>query len=119
MAASGAPQHNLPLQTTSFVGRDQELVELTETLNAARLLTLTGVGGVGKTRLALAVGERVAQPYPDGIWLVELAALADAALVPQVVAAVVSVPAAPGAPPLPATCNHFLPRPPPLLLPQE
>jgi predicted ATPase/DNA-binding CsgD family transcriptional regulator len=110
MVASEAPQHNLPLQPTSFIGRDQELVELAGALNNTRLLTLTGVGGVGKTRLALEVAERVAGSYADGAWLVELAPLADAALVAQTVARVVSVPLAPGADPVSALVNYFRPR---------
>ena len=64
---------NLPMQTTSFVGRDQEIRELTELVRAHRLVTLTGVGGVGKTRLAIQVAAELVPEFPDGIWLVELA----------------------------------------------
>jgi len=66
MVASEAPQQDLPLQSTSLIGRDQELVELASALDKTRLLTLTGVGGVGKTRLALALAERVGGSYTDG-----------------------------------------------------
>jgi MoxR-like ATPase len=59
MVASQAPPGNLPLQPTSLIGRDQEVVEIAGALTKTRLLTLTGVGGVGKTRLALAVAERL------------------------------------------------------------
>jgi MoxR-like ATPase len=66
MVAGQARQQNLPLQSTSLIGRDQELVELAGALDKTRLLTLTGVGGVGKTRLALALAERVGGSYTDG-----------------------------------------------------
>src|SRR5215475_13410515 len=107
MAASEAHLHHLPLQTTSLIGRDQELVELEAAMTRTRLLTLTGVGGVGKTRLALAVGERVAGSFPDGLWFVDLAAVADPALVPQAIAAVVSVSLTPADEPLAALLNYF------------
>jgi non-specific serine/threonine protein kinase len=82
---------NLPAPLTSFVGRDQELQAIPALLESQRLVTLTGVGGVGKTRLAIEVGIRmVRQGQPsvarDGIWIVELAALADSKLVAQAIA---------------------------------
>jgi hypothetical protein len=92
MAASEGNLHHLPLQTTSLIGRDLELVELQAALTRTRLLTLTGVGGVGKTRLALAISERVAGSFPDGTWFVDLAPLADPVLVPQTLAVAVSAP---------------------------
>jgi predicted ATPase len=110
MVASEGPQQNLPLQSTSLIGRDQELVELAGALDKTRLLTLTGVGGVGKTRLALALAERVGGSYTDGTWFVELAPVADAALVAQTLARVVSVPLAPGADPVSALVDFFRPR---------
>jgi len=73
--------HNLPMDLTSFVGRDAEVRELVQLLNEARLLTLTGVGGVGKTRLALQVAARAIDHYRDGVWLVELGALSDPELI--------------------------------------
>ncbi len=79
--------HNLPVQLTSFVGREREIPEIKRLLTITRLLTLTGVGGSGKTRLALRVGADLLEQFPDGVWLVELSALADPALVPQSVAA--------------------------------
>lgn len=84
---SETPQHNLPPSTSTFVGRQTELERLTRALERARLITLTGAGGCGKTRLALEVASRVVQRYPDGVFLVELAALSDPALVTQAVAA--------------------------------
>ncbi|MFL5801446.1 MAG: ATP-binding protein, partial [Roseiflexaceae bacterium] len=83
--------HNLPIALTSFIGRAREIAEVTRLLSTTRLLTLTGPGGCGKTRLALAVVRDLVTAYPDGVWLVELAALADAALVPQVVATVLGM----------------------------
>lgn len=85
------PRHTLPLQLSSFVGRKSELAEVKRLLSVSRLVTLTGAGGCGKTRLALRAAHSVAADFPDGVWLVELAPLSDAALVPQAVAAVFDV----------------------------
>ena len=68
----------LPRQLTSFVGRDAEVAEVTRLLQDAPLVTLSGPGGVGKTRLALAVAGQTARAWPDGVWLAELAPLAEA-----------------------------------------
>ena len=68
---------NLRPQTTSFIGREAELAEVQEALKAHRLVTLTGVGGVGKPRLATEVAARLADEFPDGAWVFELAAVAD------------------------------------------
>lgn len=84
-------QSNLPLALTSFVGRAAEVERVAGLLLGARLLTLTGTGGIGKTRLALRVAEHVAANYEDGTWLVELAALGEPALVPHAVAAALGV----------------------------
>ncbi len=88
--------HNLPLQLTSFVGRERELKELAQLLGATRLLTLTGAGGSGKTRLALQLGAERLEDYAAGIWFVDLAALTDPGLVPQTVAAALGVREQPG-----------------------
>jgi class 3 adenylate cyclase len=88
---------NLPRQLTSFVGREGEVAEVRRLLGAGRLLTLTGPGGVGKTRLALEAGAARLDAHPGGVWLVDLAPLADPALVPQAVAAAVGVRDPPGA----------------------
>lgn len=81
------PSHNLPVQLTSFVGRAQELAELDKLVRGARLVTLTGAGGSGKTRLALQVATDLLDEFPDGVWLVELAALAESGLVIEQIAA--------------------------------
>ncbi|HLZ30748.1 MAG TPA: AAA family ATPase [Chloroflexota bacterium] len=83
--------NNLPLQVTTFIGRQKEIVEVNRMLLASRLLTLTGAGGSGKTRLSLHVGAEVLQQYPDGVWFVELAPLAEPGLVAQRVAATLGV----------------------------
>ncbi|HEU5328363.1 MAG TPA: tetratricopeptide repeat protein [Thermomicrobiales bacterium] len=86
---------NLPGQLTTFVGREQALTALRAALTAAsagpRLVTLTGTAGCGKTRLALQVANALHTSYADGVWLVELASLAEPALVPQAVASVLGV----------------------------
>jgi non-specific serine/threonine protein kinase len=82
---------NLPLALTSFIGRAHEQAEVRGLLGAARLVTLTGAGGAGKTRLALAVAGELVREYVDGVWLVDLAALADPPLVASAVAAVLGL----------------------------
>ncbi|WP_211770601.1 ATP-binding protein [Kutzneria sp. CA-103260] len=76
---------------TSFVGRRHELTEAKRLLSVSRLVTLTGVGGVGKTRLALQLAEQVSRAFPDGVWLVWLATIDDDALVPHAVADVLGI----------------------------
>ena len=88
--------NNLPLQLTSFIGRAQEMAEITRLLSTARLITLTGAGGCGKTRLALQVAATLLGNFEDGVWIVDLSALSDSALVPQAVTSVLSVPEQPG-----------------------
>src|SRR5215218_3759874 len=87
----GRPKNNLPFQLTSLVGRRREIAKVEDMLTEARLLTLTGPGGSGKTRLALAVASGVLEGFEDGAWLVELAPLSDPELVPQAVASVFGV----------------------------
>jgi predicted ATPase len=82
---------NLRPRHTAFIGRQTELGELVELVKAHQLVTLTGVGGVGKTRLALEVATRLADDFPDGVWMIELAAVGDAAAVPDAVAAVLGI----------------------------
>jgi predicted ATPase/class 3 adenylate cyclase len=84
-------QHNLPIQLTSFVGREHQLNEVVKRLHDSRLLTLTGVGGSGKTRLALQAAAESSHDYPHGVWLVELASLGDADLLPGTIGDVMGV----------------------------
>lgn len=94
---SGTPpekrRHNLPADLTPFIGRETELVEIRDLLldPSIRLLTLVGVGGMGKTRLALHVAAELIEEFPDGVWLVEFAKLSDPEFVPQHAAAVLGV----------------------------
>ncbi len=85
------PQHNLPQSTTRFVGREKEIHEAQERLAQTRLLTLTGSGGCGKTRLSIEVANQRIDLEPDGVWFVELAPLANATLVPRAVAQVLGI----------------------------
>src|SRR5579884_2251548 len=107
VAVAEAGPNNLPVPSTSFIGREGQIDEVTRLLAAARLLTLTGAGGCGKTRLALRVGMDVLPVYPDGVWLVELAALADPALVAQAAARAVNVKKAPGRPVIDSLIDHL------------
>lgn len=86
-----ATPNNLPQQATSFIGRVQALAELQRLLATTRLLTVTGSGGCGKTRLCLQVAADSLERFPDGAWLVELAPLSDPGLVPQTVATVLGL----------------------------
>src|SRR5919107_1411782 len=90
------PSHNLPLELSSFVGRERQIAEVKRLLGDYRLLTLTGPGGCGKTRLALAVAFEVMGGFEGGVWLVELAALSDPNLVVQAVASTLGVREVPG-----------------------
>lgn len=87
---------NLRVPASSLIGREAELDELAAVLAAHRLVTLTGPGGVGKTRLALEVAGRVAGGFPDGVWLSELATVSDPVAVPDAVAAVLGITQQPG-----------------------
>ncbi len=78
--------HHLPRKLTSFIGREREVEEIKSLLRGSRLVTITGSGGVGKSRLALHMAEQVLETYPDGVWFVELAPITDADLVTQAVA---------------------------------
>ncbi len=82
---------NLVLQQSSFIGREAELAELTDRMRTHRLVTLTGAGGVGKTRLALATAGALVEEFIDGVWLVELAPVHDAAAVPDLVAGTLGI----------------------------
>jgi predicted ATPase/class 3 adenylate cyclase len=96
LRALDAGPGNLRPAVTSFIGRESEVAELQAVVKAHRLVTLSGVGGVGKTRLALEVAARLADEFPDGVWVFELAAVADPAAVPDAVAAVLGITQQPG-----------------------
>ncbi|HEV8258171.1 MAG TPA: tetratricopeptide repeat protein [Casimicrobiaceae bacterium] len=83
--------NNLPQQPTPFIGREHELAQVKQLLARTRFLSLLGMGGIGKTRLALQVAADVIESYPDGVWFADFAGIADSALVPNVVAQVLGV----------------------------
>ena len=93
---SKAPHSNLPAQLTSFIGRERDIVEVKRLLARTRLLTLTGAGGCGKTRLAQEVGAGLLSRFSDGVWWVEMAVLSDPELVPQAVATALGLREQPG-----------------------
>ena len=97
----------LPVYLTSFVGREAEGAEVTRLLEGTRLLTLTGAGGCGKTRLAVHAAAGLAGAHPAGVWFVDLAPLADPALVPQSVLSALGLRAAPGRSPTAAVAAHL------------
>lgn len=89
--ASSGPRHNLPLQLTDFIGRVDEVTDIQGLLAGRRFLTLTGVAGCGKTRLALEIGARSLDSYADGVWLVDLTPLSDGQFVPRAVGSALGV----------------------------
>ena len=101
-----ATPNNLPQQFTSFVGREGEAAELRALIARARLVTIVGTGGLGKTRLSLQVAADVVDDFPDGVWLVELAAINDPRLPPQAVASALGVSEKAGAPLVEAIVAH-------------
>ena len=102
--------NNLPIQLTSFIGREKEIAEVKQLFSETRLLTLTGPGGVGKTRLALQVAADLAGEFSGGVWLVELAALIDAALIPQAVAFNIGIHEQAGRPILATLSDYLQPK---------
>ena len=88
--------HNLPHALTRFIGREREIAQVQQLLGTTRLLTLTGTGGCGKTRLAFEIGAQRVDAYADGVWLVELAAVNDAGLVGQTIAKALEINEQPG-----------------------
>ena len=100
-----ARPNNLPTQLTAFVGRERELDEARELLLRSRLLTLTGPGGTGKTRLSLQLAGSVMEAFPGGIWFVPLANVTDPSLVLATIAHAVGIPETPGRRPLDALAD--------------
>ncbi len=99
--------NNLPVQSTSFIGRERERAELRALLGKSRLVTLLGMGGLGKTRLSLQVATEMLGQYPDGVWFIDLAPIRDAALVVSEVAQVLGVREEPGRSPVQTVCAHL------------
>ncbi len=107
LSSGPAPPNNLPVHLSLFVGRSDELTDIHGLLSGARLLTLTGAGGCGKTRLACQLGAQVLDSFPDGVWFVALASLRDPVLLVQTVATVLGVREQPGRP-LTETIQSYL-----------
>jgi predicted ATPase len=105
-----ATPNNLPQQVSSFIGREEVLQQAKKVLATTRLLTLLGVGGLGKTRLSLQIGADALDDYPDGVWFVELAPLPDPRLVPQAVASALGVVEESGRPVQEALVKHVADR---------
>ena len=110
MSTSSPRRHNLPRQLTRFIGRESEVAACSKLLATSRLLTLTGTGGIGKTRLSLEVAQQTLDAYPDGVWLVELAPLRDAEFVPHAIASVLGIFAQAGRPLVDAIVGHLSAR---------
>ena len=106
----GAAKNNLPQQASSFIGREHELSEVKRLLTQSRLLTLVGIGGIGKTRLSLRLAADTLDAYPDGVWLVEFGAIVDPLLVPSSVAQALGVKERPGTQLTYALCAHLKSR---------
>ncbi|MDQ2941163.1 MAG: adenylate/guanylate cyclase domain-containing protein, partial [Chloroflexota bacterium] len=102
--------NNLPAELSSFIGRAGELAAVQDALTRARLVTLTGAGGAGKTRLALQVAADRIERHPDGVWLVDLAGLADPDLLTQAVLSALHVPELPGRPALDVLTTYLASR---------
>jgi predicted ATPase/class 3 adenylate cyclase len=102
--------HNLPQQVTSFIGRERELAQACALLGGARLVTIVGPGGIGKTRLSLQIAADLLDAFPDGAWFVELASIVDAALVPTAVAQVLGLQETADTSVVQTVCEHLASR---------
>ncbi|GCD88110.1 LuxR C-terminal-related transcriptional regulator [Nocardioides sp. LS1] len=107
---SGTPLPGVPVELTSFVGRRQDLAAVRQLCGIARLVTVTGIGGVGKTRLAVRVAGELRRAFPDGLYVVELAALTDPSLLPHAVLDALGVQDQPTRPPLTVIAEHLRSR---------
>jgi predicted ATPase/class 3 adenylate cyclase len=102
--------NNFPQKLTSFIGRERELMEVESLLKSTRLLTLFGMGGLGKTRLSLQIGSRLMDGFDDGAWFVDLAPIRDPTLLASEVAKTLGVREEPGRPLIESVCAHLRPR---------
>ena len=110
LSSASLPPHNLPRTLTSFIGREKECAEVERLLSQTRLLSILGAGGSGKTRLSLHVGDTLLTQYPGGVWFVDLAPVADGALLPRAVAAALRVREDAGAELMPMLLRHLATR---------
>jgi len=101
-------RHNLPIQLTSFIGREKDIVDIKRLLESAHMLTLIGPGGSGKTRLCIQVANEVLKQYKDGVWLVELAPILDPMLVPRTTAIAIGLREEPQRPVIDMLCDYLL-----------
>ena len=100
-------RHNMPVQLTSFIGREKEIADVIQLLKKARMITLTGPGGTGKTRLSIQVANDVLDQYPDGAWLVELAPILDPILIPRTTAIAIGLRDEPQRPVIAMLCDYL------------
>src|SRR5438309_8405343 len=107
MARTRRPSGNLPAELTSFVGRREQLGEIRKKLTAARLVSLVGPGGAGKSRLALRIAADLARGFADGAWWVELAEVRDGALVANSVVAALDLRAQAGSQPVQILASYL------------
>ncbi|MDQ6710307.1 MAG: adenylate/guanylate cyclase domain-containing protein, partial [Candidatus Dormibacteraeota bacterium] len=103
-------KNNVPLQLTTFLGRDKEIAELKPLIQSTRLLTLVGSGGIGKTRLAIQLATEVLESYGNGVWIVELAPITDPDLVPRALMTVLDVHEQVGRTPIDSLIDYLRPK---------
>jgi predicted ATPase/tRNA A-37 threonylcarbamoyl transferase component Bud32 len=108
--AEALPANNLPRQRTHFIGRERELAECARLLGDSRVLTLTGIGGCGKTRLALKLAEHMLPAFPDGAWFVDLAPVTEGSRVAEAVAAALGIREVAGKDLVASVCEHLAER---------